>query len=72
MDFKTKDVNDNVYDVNNDDVNNVDYDIDVNDDENFVNGKFLCNICNNEFKTEYLYKKHKNKKYHVLMNMKYI
>jgi hypothetical protein len=58
--------NDDVDDVNDDadldDVDVDDVDDDVDDDENFVNGTFLCNICNNVFKTEYLYKKHKNKK----------
>ena len=60
---------DNVDDV--DDVDDVDVEdkddvVDVKDVEdesvNYVNGKYICNICNNEFKTEYLYIKHQNKK----------
>ena len=37
-------------------------DIEDVDDLNFVNGKYICNICNNEFKSKYLYTKHQNKK----------
>ena len=47
-----------------DDVNDEDNceDVEDVDDLNFVNRKYICNICNNEFKSEYQYTRHKNKK----------
>jgi len=44
---------------------NVDIEVedDINDDYvNFINGRYVCTICNNDFKTEYLYINHRNKK----------
>jgi hypothetical protein len=44
---------------------NVDIEVedDINDDYvNFINGRYVCTICNNDFRTEYLYINHRNKK----------
>jgi len=56
------DVDDGDGDVVHDGVNVDDNVVNIEDDVVDVNGKYICNICNNEFKSEYQYTRHKNKK----------
>lgn len=60
------DVEEDIIDIEVEDDGIVEIENDVNDDYddyvNFINGRYVCTICNNDFKTEYLWNNHRNKK----------